>query len=116
MQSSLIISLGVHNESRNCNDPNKENCDIKVSAYKKQEAKKYDTDEWKTVHSFKFYNKDDGDFTPIDKHITLRLETGRTKGTGSKLFDNLILPDIQVFYISLTVLLMLNYFSAYLKN
>lgn len=97
MQSSLLISLGVHNESGNCNDPNRKNCDIKVSAFKKQEANKYATDEWKTVHSFTFYNKDDGDFTPIDKHITLRLETGGTTGTGSKLFENLILPDIQVY-------------------
>lgn len=115
MQSSLLISLGVHNESGNCNDPNRKNCDIKVSAFKKQEANKYATDEWKTVHSFTFYNKDDGDFTPIDKHITLRLETGGTTGTGSKLFENLILPDIQVFHISLTVLLML-FFFLILKN
>lgn len=115
-QSPLLISPGVHNESGNCNDPNKKNCDIKVSAFKKQEANKYATDEWKTVHNFTFYNKDDGDFTPIDKHITLRLVTGGASGTGSKLFDNIILPDIQVFHISLTVLLMLNYILLTLQN
>lgn len=80
-----------------CDDPNEINCDTKVLAYKKQDTDMYATDEWKTIHSIRVYNKDDGDFTLIDKHITLRLKTGATNGVGSKIFENLILPDIQVF-------------------
>lgn len=97
-QPELYISLSVRGGSADCNDPNNKHCDTNVSAFKKQEAYRYDTDEWKKIHSIRVYNKDDGDFTLIDKHITLRLETGATNGVGSKIFENLALPDIQVFH------------------
>lgn len=86
-QPSLLISLGVHGGSVDCDDPNKRNCDTEVSAFKKQDTDRYATDEWKNVHSIRVYNKDDGDFTLIDQHITLRLETGATNGVGSKIFE-----------------------------
>uniref|UniRef100_A0A8W8NV44 VWFD domain-containing protein n=1 Tax=Magallana gigas TaxID=29159 RepID=A0A8W8NV44_MAGGI len=95
-QPPLLINMAVHGDSVDCNDPNKKLCEKKVYAYKREDSDKYNTDDWKGVHSIKVYNKDDGDYT-IDKHITLRLETGGTSGTGSKIFDRIILPDIQVF-------------------
>lgn len=96
--------MGFHGGSVSCDDLNKKNCDTKVFAFKKQETNKYATDEWKSIYNVRVYNKDDGDFTIIDKHITLRFKTGVTYGNGSKIFENLILPDIQVFHIFLTVL------------
>lgn len=99
-QPPLLINMAVHGDSVDCNDPNKNLCEKKVYAYKREDSDKYNTDDWKGVHSIKVYNKDDGDYT-IDKHITLRLETGGTSGTGSKIFDNIILPDIQVIFINL---------------
>lgn len=100
-QSMLYINLGVHNGSVECSDLGRKMCDYKVMAYKRQESDKYNTDDWKVIHNIRVYNKDDGDFAIIDKHITLRFETGRTDGVGSKIFENLVLPDIQVFYIIL---------------
>lgn len=98
-QSPLLINMAVHGNSIDCNDPNKNLCEKKVYAYKRDDSDKYNTDDWKGVHSIKVYNKDDGDYT-IDKHITLRLETGGTSGTGSKIFDSIILPDIQVTFVN----------------
>lgn len=109
-QPSLFISLGVHGGSVDCDDPNKRNCDTEVSAFKKQDTDRYATDEWKNVHSIRVYNKDDGDFTLIDQHITLRLETGATNGVGSKIFENIILPDIQVFHI---IPIVMNFFQCF---
>lgn len=98
-QPPLLINMAVHGDSVDCNDPNKNLCEKKVYAYKREDSDKYNTDDWKGVHSIKVYNKDDGDYT-IDKHITLRLETGGTSGTGSKIFDSIILPDIQVTFVN----------------
>lgn len=98
-QPQLFINMGVHGSSAFCNDRNKNLCDKKVYAYKREESHKYNTDDWKIIHNITVYNKDDGDFTLIDKHITLRLETGSTEGTGSKIFEKIILPDIQVIFI-----------------
>lgn len=100
-QSSLSINIGVHNTSTDCKDLNKNACETKVSPYKKHEAEKYNTDDWKIVHNITVYNTDKDGYL-IDKHITLRFETGGTQGTGSKIFDNLILPDIQVIFALLS--------------
>lgn len=112
-QPSLFISLGVHGGSVECDDPNKRNCDTEVSAFKKQETDRYATDEWKSILSIRVHNKDDGDFTLIDKHITLRLKTGATNGIGSKIFEKIILPDIQVFYITLIVMHFFSVFNTF---
>lgn len=97
-QSKLNINMGVHNSSVvGCADPNSNVCEKKVSAYKWQDSYKYNTDDWKIVHNITVYNKDDGGYT-IDKHITLRLETGGTSGNGSKIFHKITLPDIQVIF------------------
>lgn len=112
-QPSLFISLGVHGGSVECDDPNKRNCDTEVSAFKKQETDRYATDEWKSILSIRVHNKDDGDFTLIDKHITLRLKTGATNGIGSKIFENIILPDIQVFYITPIVMHFFSVFNTF---
>lgn len=95
-QPPLYINMGVHGESMECNDPNQKSCDIKVYAYKIEETSKYATDEWKVIHKIKVYNKDDGDFSLNNRHITLRFQTGTVLGNGSKIFEKLILPDIQV--------------------
>ena len=104
-QTSLYINMGVHGGSVECDDPNKKLCDVSVNAYKIDESDKYDTDDWKVKHKIKVYNRDDGDFTLIDKHLTLRFETGTTDGVGSKIFEDLTLPDIQVFPRKHTTLL-----------
>lgn len=66
----------------------------------KHEAEKYASDEWKMIHNITVYNTDNGEYD-IDKHIILRFETGETQGTGSKIFEHLILPDIQVNFCTL---------------
>lgn len=98
-QGELNINMGVHGRSVGCDDPNSNVCEKKVYAYKRQDSYKYNTDDWKIVHNITVYNKDDGGYT-IDKHITLRLETGGTSGNGSKIFDKITLPDIQVISIN----------------
>lgn len=96
-QSPLHINTAVHGESSDCGDPNKNFCDITVYAYKRNESHIYDTDAWKAKHKFKVYNRDNGDFTLIDKHLTLRFETVTTIGGGNKIFEGLTLSDVQVF-------------------
>lgn len=96
-QTPLHINTAVHGESSDCGDPNKNLCDITVYAYKRNESYKYDTDAWKAKHKFKVYNKDNGDFTLIDKHLTLRFETRTNSVGGSKIFEGLTLSDVQVF-------------------
>ena len=96
-QTPLYINMAVHGGSVDCDDPNKIMCHVTVNAYKIDESFKYDTDDWKAKHKVKVYNRDDGDFTLIDKHITLRFETGATDGVGSKIFEGITLPDVQVF-------------------
>lgn len=95
--------MDIHNSSADCVDDNQNTCKTKVYAYKKQETDKYATADWKIIHKIRVYNKDDNDFTVKDKHITLRLKTGGTIGNGSRLFEKLILPDIQVKYVSLYI-------------
>lgn len=97
VQNPLYISLGVHGGSLTCDDKHKKACDYTVYAYEKQETYKYETDNWKVIHSIPIYNKDNGVYKINDKHITLRLETGFTESPGSKIFQYLSLPDIQVF-------------------
>lgn len=99
----LNINMGVHGVSVGCYDPNSNVCEKKVSAYKRHDSYKYNTDDWKIVHNITVYNKDDGGYT-IDKHITLRLQTGSTAGTGSKIFEKITLPDIQVRFINFSVI------------
>ena len=89
--------MAVRGGSVDCNDPNQVMCDVTVNAYKKDESYKYDTDDWKAKHKVKVYNRDDLDYTLIDKHLTLRFETGPTNGAGSKIFEGITLPDVQVF-------------------
>lgn len=88
--------MDIHNSSLDCKDAYKHTCGFKVGAYKIQETDIYNTDDWKVVHEVPVYNRDDNDFTIKDKHITLRLKTGETSGDGSRLFQELTLPDIQV--------------------
>lgn len=90
--------MDIHNSSSDCKDDNKETCETKVYAYKKQDTGRYDTDDWRVIHKVRVYNKDDNNFANIDKHITLRLKTGGTRGIGSRLFEKLTLADIQVKY------------------
>lgn len=98
-QGQLNINMGVHGGSVGCYDPNSNVCEKKVDAYKWQDSYKYNSDDWKLVHNITVYNKDDGGYT-IDKHITLRLVTGGTTGTGSTIFHKIALPDIQVIFIN----------------
>lgn len=95
--------MDIHNSSSDCKDDDQNACGFKVGAYKIQDTDKYDTDDWKVIHKVRVYNRDDNDFTVKDKHITLRLKTGGTIGNGSRLFEKLILPDIQVKYVSLYI-------------
>ena len=95
-QTPLYINLGVHGGSLECDDHDRKMCDVTVNAYKIDESHKYDTDDWKAKHKVKVHNRDDGDFTLIDRHLTLRFETGTTDGVGSKIFEGITLPDIQV--------------------
>lgn len=101
-QSNLMIYMGIHNTSKNadCEEPNQRLCKTIVKPYMKHEAEKYASDEWKMIHNITVYNTDNGEYD-IDKHIILRFETGETQGTGSKIFEHLILPDIQVNFCTL---------------
>lgn len=94
-QPPLFVNLGVHGGSDKCTDIGRNKCDYEVNAYKIHEANRYATEDWKGIHRIPVYNKDDGVYE-INKHITLRLQTGITDGHGSKIFEHLILPDIQV--------------------
>ncbi|XP_062614467.1 uncharacterized protein LOC134276206 [Saccostrea cucullata] len=96
-QSDLNIQMGVHNSSSlSCDDKNRRACDTKINAFKYNDRDKYNTNDWKVVHKIKVQNQDDGNFKLIDKHITLRFETGSTNGEGSKIWEYITLPDIQV--------------------
>lgn len=100
-QKSLYISMEVHNKSTGCGNENSKSCDIEVTAFKRTETKRYETEEWKVVYKKKIYNRDNGDYAIIDKHITLRFATGKTDGdSGSKVFENLNFPDIKVSKVS----------------
>lgn len=106
-QSPLSINIGVHNTTGDCEDLNKNACETNVSPYMEHEADKYNTNDWKKFHNITVYNTDKDGYL-IDKHITLRLETGATQGIGGRIFEKLILPDIQVillffFLITLSV-------------
>lgn len=92
----LFISMDVPGETIDCKDPNRKACDLQIKPYNMSESEKYDTDDWKVIHKKTIYNRDDGDIGIIDKHLTLRFATGITNGVGSKVFDNLIVQDIQV--------------------
>lgn len=94
--------MDIHNSSSDCKDDDQNECGFKVSAYKIQDTDKYDTDDWKVIHKVRVYNRDDNDFTVKDKHITLRLKSGGTIGDGSRLFEKLTMPDIQVKLFFLT--------------
>lgn len=95
IQSPLSINIGVHNTTGDCEDLNQNACDTEVFPYMKHEADKYNTDDWKIVHNITVRNTDNGGYS-IDKHLTLRLETGVPQGNGSRIFEKLNLPDIQV--------------------
>lgn len=51
VQNPLYISLGVHGGNVTCDDLNKKACDYTVSAYGKNETYRYETDDWKVIHS-----------------------------------------------------------------
>ncbi|XP_062578161.1 LOW QUALITY PROTEIN: uncharacterized protein LOC134240066 [Saccostrea cucullata] len=97
-QPVLYIQMAVHNSSSPiCDDPNRKACDKEIKAYKYHERDKYNTDEWKGIHQISVQNQNDGNFKLIDKHITLRFETGSTNGLGSEIWASITLPDIQVY-------------------
>ncbi|XP_056007282.1 uncharacterized protein LOC125666050 [Ostrea edulis] len=96
--SDLNVNLAVLNDSSvSCKDGNSKLCGIKVKGYSYNDRSKYSTDDWKQIHTIKIFNRDNGDYTDFDRHITLRLETGGTNGEGSQIFSNILLPDIQVY-------------------
>lgn len=96
---ALFVSMYITGGPVDCNDLDRKACDVQVKAFNRTESEKYDTDDWKVIHTKKVYNRDDGDFDILDKHITLRFATGVTNGVGSKMFDSLTLQDIQVCYL-----------------
>lgn len=110
--SDLNVNLAVLNDSSvSCKDGNSKLCGIKVKGYSYNDRSKYSTDDWKQIHTIKIFNRDNGDYTDFDRHITLRLETGGTNGEGSQIFSNILLPDIQaslgkliLFLLSITCL------------
>lgn len=94
--SDLNINLAVLNESSiSCKDGKSKLCGINVKGYSYNDRGNYSTDDWKQTHTIKIFNRDNGDYTDFDRHITLRLETGGTNGEGSQIFSNILLPDIQ---------------------
>jgi hypothetical protein len=98
--SDLHVNLAVLNESSiSCNDKKRKFCGISVKGYRFKDRGNYSTDIWKQNHTITVYNRDNGDYTDFDRHITLRLETSeigdRIYGNGSKIFSNIALPDIQ---------------------
>lgn len=95
-QKSLYINTAVHGKSGSCDDQFKYLCAAEVEAYYRHKSFLYGT-AWRTVHKVKIYNRDDGSFTLIDKHITLRFETLTGTLGGGKIFDGLTLTDVQVF-------------------
>ena len=100
-QKSLYINTAVHGNSGNCDDRNKNLCETEVEAYYKHDSHLYDpstSSAWRNVHKVKIYNRDDGSFTLIDKHITLRFETLTATSGGGRIFDGLTLTDVQVFW------------------
>jgi hypothetical protein len=95
--SDLNVNLAVLNEtSISCKDGEGTLCGINVEAYSFNDRGKYSTDDWKKIHTIKVFNRDNGDYTDFDRHITLRLETGGTSKKGSQIFSKITLPDIQV--------------------
>ncbi|XP_062607422.1 von Willebrand factor D and EGF domain-containing protein-like, partial [Saccostrea cucullata] len=101
-ESVLYINSAVHNGSHvSCEDSRRYNCAINITSYKYSERWKYDTDEWKGIQNFTFYNDDDGDYTP-DTHLILRLQTVGTQGgqlSPTKIFEDVLLPDVQVMIV-----------------
>lgn len=102
-QQSLYINTAVHGKSGSCDDGNKNLCETEVEAYYRHEFINYDPSTWSSVHKVKIYNRDDGSFTLIDKHITLRFETLTATLGGGKIFDGLTLTDVQVFWYLLKI-------------
>nr|XP_022310403.1 uncharacterized protein LOC111115834 isoform X2 [Crassostrea virginica] len=96
-QMALFVSMYITGGPVDCNDLDRKACDVQVKAFKRTESEKYDTDDWRVIHTKKVYNRDDGDFDILDKQVTLRFATGVTNGVGSKFFDSITLQDIQVF-------------------
>ena len=76
--------------------PENNPCGITVRPYMIQDTEKYGTDDWKVIHNVTIYNKQDGDFALIDKHVTLRFKTTSKPSKGSEIFTNITLADIQV--------------------
>lgn len=96
IQTPLTITIDTRAGSLGCDESKSNPCGIEIEPYKK-EAEKNTTDDWgKKIHRVKIYNKHDGDFSLIDKHVTLRFKTTTTEGKGSKIFENITLSDIQV--------------------
>ena len=95
IQTPLKISIGTHEGSLGCS--NSQNpCSLEIPAYKIQEKDMYDTEKWKAIHKIPIYNKHDGDYALIDRHVTLRFKTVFGGGNGSEIFNNITLSDIQV--------------------
>lgn len=98
IQDPLDIDVVTTTGSLGCDNTENGQCGIKIDAYKKHDSYKYESDVWKANHTITIYNRQDGDFALIDKHVTLRFKTNITgrKGVASEIFHDITLSDVQV--------------------
>ncbi|XP_061170968.1 von Willebrand factor D and EGF domain-containing protein-like [Saccostrea echinata] len=71
------------------------NCNIKLRSFSYNERHKYENGEWKKSITFQVFNQDTDNYV-INSQWTLQTRTGITKGIGSKIFEDVSLPDISL--------------------
>ncbi|XP_062618287.1 von Willebrand factor D and EGF domain-containing protein-like [Saccostrea cucullata] len=71
-------------------------CEIRIEGYSYQERGNYGTDVWKRIYSMSIHNHNYGDVALSDRVVSLQLRTRSTHGSGSRIFSNIKLQEIQV--------------------
>ncbi|XP_062585436.1 von Willebrand factor D and EGF domain-containing protein-like, partial [Saccostrea cucullata] len=97
----LYITTDVNKDVPSaCDDNNYRNCETKIASYRFSERSQYETDEWKSIRNWTFYNTDDNDYKSENHHITLRLiaegPPGDLHTDPVRIFEKIHLPDVKI--------------------
>ncbi|XP_061190201.1 von Willebrand factor D and EGF domain-containing protein-like [Saccostrea echinata] len=92
---SIHLAFGTSGPSTYSGGVASSHCEVKVKSFNFTEKHKYENGEWRQNISFSVYTQDT-DCYNVNSHETLRLMTGGTNGVGSKMFEQVSLPDIRI--------------------